>query len=155
MCLQVLLGEKRGAVDALQLGIVLIALPKRACDGKQLESLDARCGGHVGAAAEVDEIWAERVFGKDLVRLFADQFILHPVAGVFFQAVGFFGQLALEGKVLGLQIPHAGFDLFEILRREGRLALEVIIESPVGWGADAEFGLREQFKHRGGQQMRG
>ena len=38
---QILLGEERGAVDALQLRVVLVAFPVGAGDGEQLERFDA------------------------------------------------------------------------------------------------------------------
>jgi hypothetical protein len=40
--IQLLLGEERRAVDALQLLIVFITLPIRAGDGEQLECFDLR-----------------------------------------------------------------------------------------------------------------
>ena len=45
---QILLREERGAVDALQLLVVLVALPVRAGDGEQLERLDASVEGRAG-----------------------------------------------------------------------------------------------------------
>ena len=39
---ELLLGEERGAVDALQLLVLLVALPVGAGDGEQLERLDLR-----------------------------------------------------------------------------------------------------------------
>ena len=63
---QFLLGEERRAVDALQLRVLLVALPIRAGDREQLERLDLLGGRHVRAAAEIDEVRPQRVFGKDV-----------------------------------------------------------------------------------------
>ena len=48
--------EEGGAVDALQLLVVLVAEPVGAGDGGDLEGLDAAGGGDVRAAAEVGEV---------------------------------------------------------------------------------------------------
>ena len=98
----------------------------------------------------------ERVLGENVVGALFDQLDLHPVVlGVFLEAVWLCGQLALVGQILGLQLPHVRFDLFEILGREGRLALEIVVEAGVGRRADAELGFGKQLQHRGGQQVRG
>ncbi len=65
VCVQIFLAEERGAVDALQLRVVLVAFPVRAGDREQLERFDARGRGHVRAAAKIDEMRSERVFGED------------------------------------------------------------------------------------------
>ncbi len=106
-------------------------------------------------AAKVDEMRSQRVLGEDFAGAFFDQLALHPVVGVFLQPDFLGRHLAFEGQVLGLQFLHARFDFFEILGRERRLALEVVIEAGVGGRADAELGFGKQFQHRGRQQMRG
>ena len=78
---------------------------------------------------------------------------LHPVVGVFLQAVGLLRQLALIRQIPGLDLCHARFDSFEILGRKRRLALEVVIEAGVGGRPDAELGLGKQFEHRRRQQV--
>ena len=54
--IEILLREKRRAVDALQLGILLVAEPVGAGEADHLECLHAAGRGHVGAAAEVHEL---------------------------------------------------------------------------------------------------
>ena len=77
-------------------------------------------------------------------------------SSAYFVKADVFGRhLALEGQVLGLQFLHARFDFFEILGRERRLALKVVVEAGVGGRTDAELGFGKQFQHRGRQQMRG
>src|ERR1039458_1883038 len=51
-----LLAEEGGAVDTLQLLVVLVAFPVGAGDGEQLERLDLGGRRHVRAAAEIDEM---------------------------------------------------------------------------------------------------
>src|ERR1035441_8004977 len=70
---EILGGEEGGAVDALELLVVLVALPDNAGDTEQLEGLDFRGIGHVGAAAEIDEAWSEGVLGEDVAGLLFDE----------------------------------------------------------------------------------
>ena len=65
---EILLGEERRAVDALELRIFLVAQPVGAGDVQQLERLDASGGRDVRAAAEVGEL-AGLVDGDLLVGL--------------------------------------------------------------------------------------
>jgi hypothetical protein len=53
---KIFLREEGRAVDALQLGILFVAEPVSAGELGDFEGLDAAGGGHVRAAAEVDEI---------------------------------------------------------------------------------------------------
>src|SRR5262249_30987090 len=78
---QVLLVEERGAVDALELRILLVAQPVSAGDAQELEGLDAPGGGHMRAAAEIDEP-AIAVDGDRLARPgeLLDEVHLHEVA---------------------------------------------------------------------------
>ena len=85
-----LLCEPRGAVDALQLLVLLVAFPVGAGDGQQLERFDLRSVRDVRTAAEIDEMRAESVFGKDIVGPLFDELDLHglihlPVLGKAFR----------------------------------------------------------------------
>ena len=151
---EILLAEKRRAVDALQLRVLLVAFPVRARDRKQLERLDLLGGRHVRPAAEIDELRTQRVFGKNVARALRDQLDLHGLVGVELQSLVLLRVLALVGQVARLDLPHLLFDLFQILGSEGRVALEIVIETRVDRRADAELGLREQFQHRGRQKVR-
>ena len=148
-------GEKSGAVNALQLLILLTALPVSAGDGEQLEGLDLRSVRQVRAAAEIDEMRSQRVFAEDLVGLFINQFALHPGVGVFLQAVFLASVDALIGKLARLDLPHLLFDFLEVVGGERNGAVEVVIETVVDGRPDAELGLRVQFEHGSGQQVRG
>ena len=54
--IEIFLGEEGGAVDALELRILLVAEPVSAGEAGYFESLDAAGGGDVRAATEVDEL---------------------------------------------------------------------------------------------------
>src|SRR5579862_1856912 len=108
----------------------------------------------MGTAAEVDEMRAERIFGEDAVGLFVNQLELHPIIGVLAQTFFLLSHDALVGEGLALQLPHSLLDALEIFGSEGRLALEVVIETGIGCRSDAELGLREQFEYGGGEQVR-
>ena len=84
---ELFLGEERRAVDALQLRVLLVAFPIGAGDGEQLERLDLFGGGHMRAAAEIDEMRPQRVFGKHVVGLFGNQLDLHGLIAVQLQAL--------------------------------------------------------------------
>ena len=53
---QIFLGEEGGAVDALELRILLVAEPVSAGEAGDFEGFDAAGGGDVRAATEVDEV---------------------------------------------------------------------------------------------------
>ncbi len=72
-----LFGEPGGSVDALQLLVLLVALPVGAGDRQQLERLDFRRVRDVRTAAEVDESRPQRVLGEDVVGAFFDELDLH------------------------------------------------------------------------------
>src|SRR5260370_38020992 len=55
--------EESGAIDALKLLVMLIALPVVAGDGEQLECLDLRSVGDGGPAAEIHEAPSQGAIG--------------------------------------------------------------------------------------------
>ena len=153
--LQVLRTEERGAVDALQLLVVLVALPIRAGDRKQLECLDLGCVRDVWAAAEIDEMRTQRVFAEDVAGALGDEFALHPGVAVLLKTLFLFGVDALVGEMALLNLPHPGFDLFEILGRERGGAVEIVIEAVLDRRADAQLRLGIQLQHGRGEQVGG
>ena len=156
MLVQFFLREKCRPVDALQLRVLLIALPVRSGDGKQLERLDLLGGRHVRPAAEVDEMRPQRVFGKDLAGALRDQLALSWADRRTVSALSCFGVYLRSYGRSRAWISHIrASNLFEILGRERRVALEIVIESRLDGRPDAELGLRKQFQHRRRQQMRG
>src|SRR5712692_5901643 len=78
---EILLREKRRAVDALQLLILFVSEPVSARDVEQLERFDFPGRRQVGAAAEVEKL-ASLVYGDFFIGLgeLFDEMALHEVA---------------------------------------------------------------------------
>ena len=152
---QVLLGKERGSVDALQLLVVFVALPVGAGDRKQLERLDLRSVGNVRAAAEVDEVGTQRVFGEYLAGALIDQLALHPGLAVLSEALLLARIDPFVREVSRLDLPHLLLDLLEIFRGERNGAIEIVVKPVVDRRTDPELGVRIEFEHRGSQQVRG
>src|ERR1017187_5162155 len=148
-------GEEGGAVNALELLVVLVALPVGAGDTEQLEGLDLRGVGDVGAAAEIDEAGSEGVLGEDLAGLLFDELALHPGFGVLLEALFFGGKDAFVGEGAGLDLPHLLLDLLEVVGGEGGGAVEIVVEAVVDGRADAELGFGIEFEHGGGEEVGG
>ena len=118
---QFLLGEERRAVDALQLLVVLVALPVGAGDREQLERLDLRGVRHVRAAAEIDEVRPQRVFGEDLAgALRRSARTSSTRRRTCCSPSSLRRQNALVGEVALLDLPHLLLDLLQVLGRERR-----------------------------------
>ena len=71
------------------------------------------------AAAEIDKVRAQGVLAEDFAGALLDQFLLHPVVGIFAQAFVLGRHDALVGQVARLDFPHALLDLFEIFGVKG------------------------------------
>ncbi len=156
--LELLLGEEGRAVDALELLVVLVALPVGAGDGEELEGagLDLARGGDVRPAAEVVE-GALPVDGDGLV--------LAPLEG----QLGLVGLLLLveeglgllpghlfaaDGGVAGDDLVHPPLDGLQVLEAEGHGAVEIVVEPVLDDGPDGDLGLREQLLDRVGEEVR-
>ena len=61
----------------------------------------------------------------------------------------------LDRQRLGDDLLHLGFDLFQIVGRERRLAREVVVEAVVDHRTDRDLGIRKQPLRRLREQMRG
>jgi hypothetical protein len=96
--------------------------------------------GH-GAAAEIDE--RSLPVAYDLIRPFPGWFDLSvwpkswkiPMASI---------DGALEGDIRPGQLAHFRFNLFQVLKGEGLISLEIIIETILHRRPDAIFDLREE-----------
>src|SRR5713226_7947879 len=149
--------EEAGGVNALELGIALLAFPVGAGDVHEFEGLDALGGRNVWAAAEVDEL-AGGVEGDDgLYSFFLDELALEDLVGFFVELEGFGlgDELALVGEVLSGELVHLGFDSCEVVGGERFVAEEFVEEAGVDGRTNAEFDVGIQLHDRGGEQMRG
>src|SRR5712692_9062319 len=156
MLVELLLREPRGAVDALEHRVPLVAAPVGARGREQLEVLHVARGRHVRAAAEVDELAlpVERHPGRvepledlDLVGLAAlaeeaDRLLAREL-------------LALERIVRLRDLAHDGLDLLEVLGRERLRLREIVVEAVFDRGTDRHLHAGEQALHRLGHHVRG
>ena len=153
---ELFLGEKARAVDALQLRVALLALPVRARNVHQLERLDFSRGRDVRPAAEIDEFSGGVKRHHRLGRLFLHQFALESLIGLAVQLDRFrLGhQLALVGHVLRGDLVHLLLDALQVFRRERLLAQEFVEKSVVNRRPDAQFHVGKKLQHRRGKQVR-
>ncbi len=154
---EVFLAEERGAVDALELRVLLVAQPVGAGDAGQLERLDLAGGRNVRPAAEVHELagLVERDFFVGLGELL-DEVTLHEVtlALELLQPFRAGDELARVGLVALRDLLHLFFDSCQVLGGERLLAMEVVEETALGRRTVSELGLWEKFEHRGRHQVR-
>ena len=150
------LGGEGGAVDALELFVLLVAAVISTGDGEELEGFDLLAVTDVGAGTQVHELAV--LVERDL---FALGNVVEAAEFVGFLATGFddfdgllAGDLfAAKGLVLFDDHSHLGFDLFEIFGREFVVEIEIVIEAGVGGRTDIEFSLREEAENGGGQHV--
>ena len=156
--LKFVLGRVGGAIDALQLLVLLVAAVVGAGDVQQFEGLHLRGVADVGAGAEVDEfavlIKRDGLAGGDVAET-AD--LVGVLAAFADQLLGFLaGALeALELLVLLGDAAHLLLDLHEVLGRESVVEVEVVVEAVVGGRSDVQLGLGEQAEHGGAQHVGG
>src|SRR6266851_2982824 len=154
---EILLREKRRAVDALQLLIFFVAEPVRAGNVEQLEGFDLSGRRQVGTAAEILKL-AGLVNRNLLIGLgeLLDEMALHEVAFalVFLQTFLARQKLAREGQVLLDKLLHFLLDPFKIVGRERSRTVEVVEESVLRRGTMPKLGLGKELKHSRGEQMR-
>ena len=164
-----LLRLPRGAVDALQAGVVLVTAPVRSRAAGQLERGNEFRGRNVRAAAEVTPntfagTGIEIVVGGQLVaadlhhlgiaRLVVDELQFVRLVGKFFARL-VFRLVDAAGEQLALldDLAHALFQRFQILRGERVGDVEVVVEAVGDRRANAELGIREHLLNRLGQYV--
>ena len=147
-----------GAVDARQHRIVAVAAPIGAGHRHQLEGVADLAGrGHVRPAAQV-EPFALRIdlqvlaFGNGVDQL--DLVALALVAEHFFGARAI-PDLLGERPVARDDLAHLLLDFREVVRREGLIAGEIVVEAVLDDRPDRHLRARPQFLHRLGEHMRG
>ena len=157
---QFLVARPGGAVDALQHFIPGVAPPVGAGQFGEFEGApQPPGGGHVGSAAEVDELPLP-VHG-DFLALgnVADDlglvgFALIPEEIHCARSVP---DLAGNRFVASDDVVHPRFDALEILRCEGFIAGEVVVKAVLNGRADGDLGLRieflDRFRHDVGRVM--
>ena len=141
---EVLLGEPRGAVDALEHRACRVAAPVRAGDLHELERADPAGARDVRPAAQVGEV-ALAVGGDGLaLGQLGDELAL---VRLLFEGVERLEPVELgarEGLLLGDDLVHALLDRLEVLGRERATDVEVVVEAVLDRRADAELGHREE-----------
>ncbi len=153
---EVLLGEEGGAVDALELLALLVALPVGPGHGKKLYLPEEAGRRDVGAEAEIRE--APLLVNGDLrVALLPDELDLELLAPGLEEADGLFlvQDAAADGHVRFDGCLHLLLDGLEVLGRERALPQEVVVEAVLHRGPDAGLGLRIELEDGVGQEVGG
>ena len=153
--LQRVLGLPRGAVDALQHLVALVAAPVRARDGHELERGDLAGRADVRAAAEVDEA-VVLVGGYRLVfRDVRDDLQLERLVREVFARLAARQLRPAERRVGSDGLAHALLDALHVLGRERARDGEVVVEAVSGGWPDRELRLGEDVEHGLGHDVRG
>ena len=153
---EILLREEGGTVDALELGILLVAEPVGAGQVGDLDSLDAAGRGHMRATAKVNELAiAVEADVRTGLRELGDEVRLHEVAIFVELGEGLLTRLVLADKLLVARddFGHLLFNDDQIVGGEWLLAVEVVEKACVGGRAVAELGLRKELKDGSGEDV--
>ena len=152
-----LFGFERGAVNALKLRILFVALVVRAGNGGQLECADVSRAHHVRPGAEIDEIAVaiERNFfvGRNV---FDDVEFEFAGLGTFAQRgePAFLSEFerfvsrnfdSFERMVRFDFVFHLGLDLFEIIRRDAVGKIDIVIKAVLHRRPRSELRFRPDF----------
>ena len=168
-------GRPRGAVDPLQLRVLLGAAPVGGGRPHELERADQPGAGQVRAAAQVGPaglaglgvdvvVDGQLAAGADLhdlgrvqaVALDVDQFELVRLVGQLGLGLVEVREAAPAEPLARLDdLLHALLDLGEVVGLERLGDVEVVVEAVLDRRADAELGLREDVLHRLGEHVRG
>ncbi len=159
-------GRPGGAVDPLQLRVLLAPPPVRAAGPHQLERRDLPGSGQMRAAAQVlpDRLAGARVQvvidgqlgSADLDALVVlgraalepDKFQLVWLAGQFRPCIVLGDHPARKPLALLHDAAHPLFDVLQVFGLKRIAHIEVVVEAVLDWRADAEFRIREQLLHR-------
>src|SRR5690606_23703556 len=154
---ELVLRWKRGAVDALQLLVLLVTAMIRARDGEQFERLDLLRVPDVGACAEVHELAVlverDRLALRDVGETPELVAFLSTLA---YDAFGLLARDLLAGERLVLvdHLLHLGLDLREVLSGQFVIEIDVVIKAGLRRWTDVQFGLGEEAENRGRQHVR-
>ena len=173
--LQLVLGRPGGAVDALELRVLLAAAPVGGRRAHQLERRDVPGGGQVRAAAQVlpaqlAGLGVEVVVDGQLAarrprrprRRRRPRQPLRPISS------SLYGSSASSSRASSsvttrrenrwpclIDLLHLLLDGLEVLGGERLLDVEVVVEAVLDRRADAELGLGEELLHGLGHDVRG
>ena len=158
MLLERFLRLPRGAVDALEHRVVLVAAPVRPGDAHQLERRDEPGVLEVRAQAEV----LPAVVAEDADAFAAafglfdafDDLDLERLIGETFQPFIARQRFVLELLLLGDDLAHLRVDRVEIFGRERPADVEVVVEAVLDRRPDRVFRAREQRTHCLGHDVR-
>ena len=156
MSVQLLRRQPRGAVDALEHRVPLVAAPVRTRRRQELEGRDVAGRGHVGAAAEILKL---------ALPVERDEVGVDPLEDLHLEGLAALAeeadrlgsrQLAShEGEVGPDELVHQGFDLREVLGGEGIGLGEVVVKAVLDGGPDRELHVGEQPLDRLRHDVRG
>ena len=148
--LEFLLVGERGAVDALEHRVLLVAAVVGTGDGKQLERADLVGVGDVRTAAEVGEVAADVERDLAVVRDVGEAFELVVLAASGEERMGVFAghDLAFEREMRPGDLLHLLFDLRQIVDGQACFQVEIVVEAVLGRRTDVEFSVRVEFLHR-------
>ncbi len=157
--LEIFLLRPRRAVDALQHRVLRVAAPVGAGQLHQLErARELARGRQVRAAADVEPVALainrKLLAGRNHI---VDDLHLVGLAQRGERALGVLAlpHLALDRQVALDDLVHALLDLFQVFRRKGDFAREIVIETVLDRRADRHLRARIQFLHRLRHHMRG
>ncbi len=146
---EVLLTEEGGAVDALEHLPLLVASPVGSCGAQQLEVLHSPRGRYMGTPTQIEER-AVTVDGDDLVLVeLLEPLELQRIVGKQLAGLVRGDPAALERERLLHDLGHLRLDGLQLLRGEGLLDLEVVIEAVIDGRAEADPCIRIDLSHRG------
>ena len=145
-------------IDALQLGVAVVAAPVGARQLGQLEGLADEFGrGEVRSPAQV--LPGALVIDADVLgrRQVADDLGLVAFAHGLETGDGLVARQHLAADLLVTvdDLGHPLFDPGEVVGREGLVAGEIVIEAVLDCGADRDLGSGEQLLHGLGHHMAG
>ena len=139
---KILFLRESGSVDSLEHLVVRVTAPVCAGAGGQLECLDARSVGDVGACAELIELaLAEERYLLALACVLLNKLDFVGLALLLHHCDGIVGVVSLEWQSLFDYLLHLRLDLLENLRSERHIDIEIIIEAVVYSGAYRELSL--------------
>jgi len=149
-------GEPRGPVDALEHRVLLAAAPVRTRRGEQLEVLDVTRGRHVRPTAEIDELalLVQRHSGRieALEDLHLEGLLMVAKEPDGLAAVHL---AALEAIVSAGDLAHGGLDPREVLGRERRRSIEIVVEAVFDRRSDRQLHLGIETLHGLRHHVRG